>query len=150
MAFNVFVYGTLRASGTNHHFLRSSTRLADVVVPKSNGLVMFNCGHGYPFLQRAGPDEEAHDVVGEIYEIDSATLAQLDRLEDIEDGLYTREELLVSSLRSVGPMLSARLLPKCFVYIGTELTRRISGGAEERMPHGDWIAFSSGVGVRSA
>lgn len=95
----VFVYGTLRQGFHNHRFLQwtghEATFIGDAVTV--NRFNMIACG--FPILLRPlgdGVNVEdqmpALQVVGEVYEVDDETLANLDRLEGVARGMYTRDE----------------------------------------------------------
>lgn len=76
MAFHrVFVYGTLLAGEANHHWLRGAPCLGAWRTPACYRL--FSLG-AYPVLVPGG----RHAVEGEMYRVDDAGLALLDRLED--------------------------------------------------------------------
>ena len=81
--YNIFVYGTLKKGGSNHHFLESSEFLRDDVLEDHSIYVssVFN----FPLLL----EDEGGKVHGEIYKIDDNTLANLDMLES-EGHLYNR------------------------------------------------------------
>lgn len=81
----IFVYGTLKRGGTNHHWLQGQTFVAPAqTVP---GFRMYALD-GYPGLV-AAPDDR-NGVTGEIWEVDGRCLAALDELEGIAEGLYRR------------------------------------------------------------
>lgn len=81
----IFVYGTLRAGGSNHDLLKNA-RLAEKDICLS-GYKMYNFGP-YPF---AAPCNDATSVIwGEIYEISPDMLPSLDKLEGTDQGLYER------------------------------------------------------------
>lgn len=81
---NVFIYGTLKRDQPNHYFL----------VEPNNGIARFLCTgktvnkfplviatrHNLPFLLNK-PDF-GHNIFGEVYEIDSKMLENLDDFED--------------------------------------------------------------------
>ena len=71
----VFVYGTLRKGGENHHFLVDSKYLGEEEI---SGFKMFNI-HG--FYPAAVPSIQNSTIKGEVYEIDGYTLQKLDHLE---------------------------------------------------------------------
>ncbi len=73
-ATRVFVYGTLLAGEPNHHLLARARLLCPTETQP--GFELRHLG-GFPGLVRGG----AQAVVGEVYEVDDATLAALDRLE---------------------------------------------------------------------
>lgn len=71
----VFVYGTLMVHETNHHYLRAATYLGRVrTAPRYR---LFSLG-SYPVLCLHGRQR----VCGEVYRVSTATLRQLDRLEE--------------------------------------------------------------------
>lgn len=84
----VFVYGTL-LRGERYHDLLSGARLvAEARTPP--GFRLVDLGE-YPALVRGGHGS----VVGEVYEVDDATLAALDRLED-HPRLYRRTPIVLA------------------------------------------------------
>lgn len=85
----VAVYGTLREGFGNHYLLRDAKRLGDFKTePDVYKMLSFG---GFPALTVAG-DESVPPVVCEVYEVDDATLANLDRLEG-HPGWYQRHEI---------------------------------------------------------
>jgi len=81
--YNIFVYGTLKKEGCNHHFLKDSEFVKNEVLKDHSIYVpdLFN----FPLLL----EDEGGKVHGEIYKIDDNTLANLDMLEG-EGNLYNR------------------------------------------------------------
>ena len=75
----IFVYGSLRGPGVNHHYLLSSRFIAKAYA--KGALYRIN-GFSYPALLEG----EAW-ITGELYEVDAQTEKQLDELEG-----YTAEE----------------------------------------------------------
>jgi gamma-glutamylaminecyclotransferase len=89
-AHRVFVYGTLKKGLYNHRLLSKATFVADVRTrEKSFALLLAKAG--YPYLIRTTDDPRS--VPGELYECDDDTLAELDVLEEISTGMYSREIL---------------------------------------------------------
>lgn len=76
MNHQVFVYGTLRKGGTNHHLLRDAELQA---VVKLKGFEMWDFG-SYPGVTSSENDDDT--IEAEFYSVDDETLAFLDRLED--------------------------------------------------------------------
>lgn len=70
----VFVYGTLLAGEGNHRLLRRARFVSTAKTPPA--FELRDLGY-YPGMVLGG----AYAVVGEIYEVDAPTLAELDRLE---------------------------------------------------------------------
>jgi gamma-glutamylcyclotransferase (GGCT)/AIG2-like uncharacterized protein YtfP len=81
----IFVYGTLRSGGSNHHFLRGSVCAEQNV--RLSGYIMYNFGK-YPFVKPCADTNRT--ILGEIYEISADTLQRLDKLEGTDVGLYER------------------------------------------------------------
>eukprot|EP00049_Salpingoeca_infusionum_P027118 m.30583 g.30583 ORF g.30583 m.30583 type:complete len:122 (+) comp9294_c0_seq2:223-588(+) len=80
----VFAYGTLRKGESNHHFLESSKLLGNFCTPPR--YTMYNIGP-YP-----GLIEGDTAIVGEVYEVDDATLQMVDELEGVPD-MYRRDSV---------------------------------------------------------
>lgn len=112
----VFVYGTLRRGGENHHLLHGSrcvrerTTTADVSI-WSNG--------SFPLMAR----QAGGRVVGEVYAVSEWTLAQLDRLEG-HPSFYEREQLVTRD----GDVCWAYLITPRYLYAGLPM---VEGG--------DWV-----------
>jgi gamma-glutamylcyclotransferase (GGCT)/AIG2-like uncharacterized protein YtfP len=81
----VFVYGTLRAGEDNHHYLRGAPLLRRAFTGPTFDLVDLGA---FPALVPGG----ATAVAGELYDLDDATLAALDELED-HPHFYRRAEI---------------------------------------------------------
>lgn len=82
----VFVYGTLKRHGSNHHFLAGQTLVGEArTVP---GFRLYDLG-GYPGMVPHAADRDG--VTGEIWKIDTACLRRLDALEGLAEELYRRE-----------------------------------------------------------
>ncbi|MGA0846036.1 MAG: gamma-glutamylcyclotransferase family protein, partial [Luteolibacter sp.] len=76
----IFVYGTLRRGGCNHHRLDEASFVARATLPGRLYRIDW-----YPGMVA---DANAGEVVGEIYQIDTSMLASLD---DYEGPEYQRE-----------------------------------------------------------
>jgi len=72
---NVFVYGTLKSSSWNHRYLAEAEFICKATT--QHKYVMRDIG--IPILM---PHVGGYPVRGELYEVDNATLARLDRLEN--------------------------------------------------------------------
>ncbi|MBV9881367.1 MAG: gamma-glutamylcyclotransferase [Gemmatirosa sp.] len=70
----LFVYGTLRQGGPNHALLARARALGPATTVDRYALFV----DGVPFL---APAPAVHRVRGEVYAVDAATLAEVDRLE---------------------------------------------------------------------
>ena len=80
----IAVYGTLRRGCGNHSLLEDSTFLFEGIVDG----VIYSLG-GFPGYKSA----PAGNVIVEVYEVDDATLARVDRLEGVGMGFYDRREV---------------------------------------------------------
>lgn len=81
----VFVYGTLKRGGTNHHFIRAQ-KFIDFAHSQP-GYTLYQVAD-YPGLVLDTTDHTG--VSGEIWEVDAACLQALDHLEGVATGLYRR------------------------------------------------------------
>jgi gamma-glutamylaminecyclotransferase len=99
MLIDLFVYGTLLCGQSNYHYLENSKFLGEDAIANA---CLIDLGE-YPMLV---PGTER--VEGEVYQIDAATLANLDELEECPI-VYYRELVTLLSDRSA------------FVYWGRSL-----------------------------
>jgi len=81
----IFVYGTLKRGGRNHHYLAGQQFLG--VAHTVPGYTLFSLGD-YPGMVRSAQDTAG--VSGEIWAVDEAGMKQLDELEGVDEGLYER------------------------------------------------------------
>lgn len=81
----LFVYGTLKRGGGNHEQLRGQRFVGPART--GPGLTLYSLGD-YPGMVRAPADPAG--VEGELWEVDGACLARLDRFEGVPEGLYQR------------------------------------------------------------
>lgn len=87
----VFVYGTLKQGFGNHRLLADSEFIGSAV--SHDRFEMKTCG--FPCLikpREADASQPLACVAGELYEVDDATLEQLDRLEG-NGSMYQREKI---------------------------------------------------------
>ncbi|MDP0499981.1 MAG: gamma-glutamylcyclotransferase family protein [Verrucomicrobiota bacterium JB022] len=84
----VFVYGTLKTGGTNHHYLKGQKLLGEARTEPGYRLYVVA---DYPGLVADRSDQEG--VQGELWAVDAATLPALDELEGLDEGLYAREPI---------------------------------------------------------
>jgi len=82
----IFVYGTLKRGGSNHHFLAGQKFIGEART--AAGFRLYDLG-GHPGMVTQ-PDDTA-GVVGEIWEVAADALVQLDALEGLAEGMYRRE-----------------------------------------------------------
>jgi gamma-glutamylaminecyclotransferase len=87
----IFVYGTLKRGGSNHAFLASQRFLGDTRT--APGFTLYSLGD-YPGMVRAPGDTAG--VTGELWVVDDACLAELDRLEGLDEGLYERIDVILA------------------------------------------------------
>ncbi len=90
----VFVYGTLKRGNGNHHLLAHSEFIGKATTaPEFRLLSAFR--NVFPYLV---PGEKS--IIGEVFEVDEATLRNLDRLEGYRPGQtnnhYNRETITVN------------------------------------------------------
>ena len=84
----VFVYGTLKRGCSNHHHLAGQKFLGEART--APGFTLFSLGDYPGMVRSANPGDQ---VVGEVWKVDAACLAALDKLEGVADGLYERVPL---------------------------------------------------------
>lgn len=106
----VFAYGTLRELAKN-----------DEATHELWGFGMFDYGK-FPYVV---PRNSVVPVQGNVIEVDDSQLAELDRYEGVERGLYTRERVAVKEK-------STRANIMCFVYVATDKLH------PRRIESGDW------------
>jgi gamma-glutamylcyclotransferase (GGCT)/AIG2-like uncharacterized protein YtfP len=88
MSHQVFVYGTLKRGLSNSFYLSGQRFIGEArTLPIYR---MVDCG-GYPGMYAAA--ENGLSIIGEIWEVTDECLAQLDLLEDIVGGEYTRVKM---------------------------------------------------------
>jgi gamma-glutamylcyclotransferase (GGCT)/AIG2-like uncharacterized protein YtfP len=116
----VFVYGTLKRGGSNHDFLGGQSYRGEArTVP---GFRLVDLGE-YPGLLPYPDDQDG--VTGEVWWVDNATLARLDELEGVNEGLYRRERISLQP-----PFADDTVLT--YVYAGSATGR-------PHLPGGTWI-----------
>jgi gamma-glutamylcyclotransferase (GGCT)/AIG2-like uncharacterized protein YtfP len=101
----LFVYGTLQHHGPNHHFLGDSVFLGEVVL---HGYSLYHLKEGYPGII---PNLD-YSVLGELYEVSSNVLSDIDRLES-NGFLYQRVEVVVHSIHPPRKLITAQT----YVYL---------------------------------
>lgn len=81
----LFVYGTLKRGCCNHRMMAGAVFVAPArTVP---GFQLHDLG-GFPAIAAVPADRDG--VVGEVWSLNSETLARLDRFEGVHQGLYHR------------------------------------------------------------
>ncbi|MEO0054713.1 MAG: hypothetical protein RLZZ50_660 [Verrucomicrobiota bacterium] len=86
----VFVYGTLKRGGSNHARMAGQIFLG--AARTAPGVTLYSLGE-YPGLVFSPEDRQG--VEGELWTVDATTLASLDELEGVAEGLYARETALL-------------------------------------------------------
>jgi gamma-glutamylcyclotransferase (GGCT)/AIG2-like uncharacterized protein YtfP len=140
VADGLFVYGTLREGGSNHAWLLR-THPEGLTAAWVAGR-LFHLAAGYPALVSCpepaapapGPGWVRGDFVGYEDEVDlDSALADLDPLEGVEEGLFTRELLPVT--------LEGGQRYQAWVYLfHVERLPRLEREAVE-VSSGDWAAY---------
>lgn len=106
MGLTLFVYGTLKRGYCRDHFLVGQRFLgAARTVPSYR---MFDCGE-YPGLTEV---DHGLSIEGELWEIDEACLAALDREECLDVGLFRRGTVLLRGDHA------GRAEVQCYFYDG--------------------------------
>jgi len=81
----IFVYGTLKRGGSNHHYMTGQQFLGETRT--TPGFRLYELG-GHPGMILNADDKDG--VTGEVWSVDAACFAQLDLLEGLVEGLYRR------------------------------------------------------------
>lgn len=85
MKHNIFVYGTLKRGGSNHHLLVGQQFVASA---RTEPLYRLYALSDYPAMIDA--PQNGCLIEGEVWSVDTGCLASLDRLEGLDEGLYKR------------------------------------------------------------
>lgn len=88
---NIFVYGTLKRGCKNHHHLAGHFIGEARTAP---GYRLHDLGD-YPGM--VADATHADGVTGEIWSVDDAALAHLDAFEGVDEGLYRRERVKLTT-----------------------------------------------------
>jgi gamma-glutamylcyclotransferase (GGCT)/AIG2-like uncharacterized protein YtfP len=113
----LFVYGTLMQGMRNHQYLEKATLVGPAVTKPEYELL----SNGSIPAMKAGSEQ----VKGELYEVDDATLAGLDVLEEVNEKLYDKQEIVVDGKTAIA-------------YLGGTI---FSTDTWEHVPDGDWKAW---------
>lgn len=81
----IFVYGTLKRAGSNHHLLAGQQFVGDARTRPGFRLYQLD---GYPGMVRDQADEDGID--GEVWSVNHECLRRLDELEGLAEGVYVR------------------------------------------------------------
>jgi gamma-glutamylcyclotransferase (GGCT)/AIG2-like uncharacterized protein YtfP len=92
----LFVYGTLMSGQRLHKHLTARPDVRLVGNARMRGELYRPLGRRYPGAVRTG--RRGRHILGELYELrqPAQTLPVLDRLEGCDEGLFTREQVMVS------------------------------------------------------
>jgi gamma-glutamylaminecyclotransferase len=113
----VFVYGTLKRGGDNHHYIAYQQFLG--AARTMAGYTLYSLG-GYPGMVRAPSDTAG--VTGELWAVDASCLQQLDLLEGVNEGLYERVPIKLAGPTDDQPV-------ETYLYLGS-ITGRPALGSE--------------------
>lgn len=111
----LFVYGTLKRGGDNHHHLAYQQFLGEAHTPA--GYTLYSLGR-YPGMVREAADTAG--VTGELWAVDAASLRQLDVLEGVNEGLYERVPLKLAAPADGQPV-------QTYLYLGSVAGRKPLG-----------------------
>lgn len=87
---SVFVYGTLRRGGSNHHRMAGAEWMGKGTLAGALYLIDLNPELSFPALV----EDEGRSVVGELYLVPDETLMDLDRYEGVSETPDPRDEYL--------------------------------------------------------
>ena len=110
MAHRIFVFGTLKQGFCNFHINRGTRVGGDFVTVQAHPLYVIGPRHLPWLLQQPGV---GHPVVGQLFEVDNITLADMDILERITEPLWYRREAIAVRPREGGEAIEA------WVYFGS-------------------------------
>ena len=110
MAQLIFVFGTLKEGFCNFHVNRGRRVGGAFVTVEPHALYILGPRH-LPWLVRQ--PGLGQPVVGQLFEVDDATLAHMDHLERVTEPLWYRRETLVVRPREGGAALTV------WVYMGS-------------------------------
>lgn len=117
---NVVVYGTLKRNGRFSEYLREQSYIRTI---RLVGFKMYDSGYGFPFIVKGG---EKDVIYGEWHEVNDRVLNNIDHIENVESGLYTRINLQETHLYFKEPI---------YTYV-SELSHFDSERKE--VPYGYW------------
>ncbi|HEY0945250.1 MAG TPA: gamma-glutamylcyclotransferase family protein [Opitutaceae bacterium] len=113
----VFVYGTLKRGGSNHHHLAGQRFVG--VGRTEPGFRLYDLG-GYPGMVAVAAGEKGKAIEGEIWDVGDDALAGLDELEGLAEGLYER-----MPVRLQAPFAGERI--ESYLYLRSVTGRRELG-----------------------
>lgn len=125
----LFVYGTLRTGGSNHHLLASGGAALAGVARTLAVHELFDLG-AYPGMVAGGHTS----VTGEVYVIDERLRERLDAFEG-HPRLFRRETILLEDQRPV----------QTYLFVEANLARNLRA---RRIDCGDWMVHTAGGAER--
>ena len=108
----VFIYGTLKRGCSNHGRMAGQQFIAEARTPPGYRLFVVA---DYPGMVRDPTDKRG--VVGELWSVDAAKLADLDRFEGVPEKLYRRESIVLQAPHDQVPA-------QVYLYLRTVRGRR--------------------------
>ena len=110
MAHHIFVFGTLKQGFCNFHVNRGRRVGGDFVTVQPHALYVIGPRHLPWLLPQSGT---GHPVVGQLFEVDDNTLADMDKLERVTEPLWYRRQSIAVRPRDGGATTEA------WVYVGS-------------------------------
>lgn len=93
MKYLLFCYGTLKKGHTRHRVISEQRYLGTATLKPNYKMVYLG---GFPALVPA-LEGEGNKIRGELYEVDDSCLAQVDKVEGVDHGLFSRQPLELES-----------------------------------------------------
>lgn len=100
----IWVYGSLKRGFTRHSILSDQRYIG--IARTTPHYAIFGYG-GFPALvdetlaETSGVTAKNH-IFGELYEVDDVCMMELDRIEGVDRGLFSRKEIILESITMVG------------------------------------------------
>lgn len=123
----LFVYGTLRRGGRNHHLLEGADYKKEAQIA---GYMMWSFG-SFPGVVSASPNQV---IRAELYHVDEGLLARIDRLEDFygpDDPRNIYERVSVRDSENRTGFL--------YIFVQDRLQQPPFKQSKRLIPGGDWI-----------
>ncbi|WP_332694746.1 gamma-glutamylcyclotransferase family protein [Halalkalibacter lacteus] len=122
----LFVYGTLRKEGSNHHFIKTAKLIENYCYVFGE---LHDTGFGYPVLKEGS---EKTKVIGELYEVTKTELQQVDDLEE-----YSPHNQSNEYIRMTGQAFTENECYEAYFYVvGDQLEH-----CHNLIKEGDWISY---------
>ena len=107
----LFVFGSLKQGFCNFSHNRGTRIEGNFVTVQGFSLYVIGPDN-LPWLVTAATPAEGHPVVGQLFEVDDAALAHMDRLERVDEALWYRRQAIEVRPATGGPARTA------WVYLG--------------------------------